>query len=210
MASGNAPPCRAASVKISEPQSVCRKLSWLQPRHRAAPLDDQIDRLRGQRSLLDRLPAIDGAEDGTLLMSARSSPQRLDGRPDEKHPPRLVRNTGLGPAELDRHAQQGRRLRILGIERHGTAGSSLTCSTRSLATSLRGLPPEAKARSRIARSRLSTRRSGPTGRKQPVEHVAGDGPLALTLPRPREDWARGTVPPALPSGAAYPSSPTGV
>jgi hypothetical protein len=58
-------------------------------------------------------------------------------------------------------------------------GSFLTCSIRSRATSLRRRPPDANAKRRIARSRVSAERSV-AGCDQPIEDI----PLALALARP--------------------------
>ena len=49
--------------QVSGPQSVRGKRLRLQPGHGAAPLDDQIDRLRRERLFLNRFPAIHRPED---------------------------------------------------------------------------------------------------------------------------------------------------
>src|ERR1700738_281672 len=70
--------------QIPGSQPMRGKLPRLQARERTAPLYDQIDRLRRQRPLLHRLPAVDGAEDRTLadVGALQPFPQRLDRRPD--------------------------------------------------------------------------------------------------------------------------------
>ena len=69
-------PLRAASVRVSGAQSVRGKRLRLQPCHGAAPLHDQIDRLRRERlssaTPSDRSPR----KIGPFLMSARSSRSR--------------------------------------------------------------------------------------------------------------------------------------
>lgn len=59
--------------QITRAQPVRAEFPRIQTRHRAAPLNDQIDRLRGDRPLFKRAPAVDGAKIGPLAMSARSS-----------------------------------------------------------------------------------------------------------------------------------------
>src|ERR1700738_218513 len=78
--------------QIAGSQAVGGKLLRLQSGQRAAPLDDQVDRLRSERPLLHRFPTVDGAEDRPLADVGPLEPtaQRLDRRPDQKHPPRLI------------------------------------------------------------------------------------------------------------------------
>jgi hypothetical protein len=104
------PPCRAASVRCPARSPCAENASRLQAGHGAAPLDDQIDRLRRERLLLHRLSTVDRPKDGSLLDVGPLQPfaQRLDRRPDQKHPALLVGVADLGPAELDCEAQQGR------------------------------------------------------------------------------------------------------
>ena len=52
--------------QISGAQSVCGKPPPAPARHVAAPLDDQIDRLRRERLFLHRLPTVDRPEDRPL------------------------------------------------------------------------------------------------------------------------------------------------
>ena len=81
--------------------------------------------------------------------------QRRDLQPGQQHPPRVVRNSRL-PTAIATHGN----VSDFGSRRSkGTDGLSLSCSTRSRATSPRRRPSEAKANSRMARARVSARRS---------------------------------------------------
>ena len=160
------------------------KLLRLQPGQRAAPLHDQIDRLRRQRPLLHRLPTVDGTEDRPLADVGPFEPfaQSFDRRSHQKHPARLVRHASLGPAELDRQARQCRRLRILGIEQDRRfVAELLDPQPRHLAAPASAGGEREQQDGKIAGIGQPV---GPAGSEQTVEDVAGDRPLALALPRP--------------------------
>jgi hypothetical protein len=89
--------------QISSRESMRGKRLRLQPGHGAAPLDDQIDRLRRERPFPHRFPAVDRPEDRPLRDGGPLQPfaQRLDRRADQKHhPPRRPRRAWSGQAEL--------------------------------------------------------------------------------------------------------------
>ena len=79
----------------------------------------------------------------------------------------------------------GRRGELGSSGSRATGASSLSCSTRRRAISLRRRPPEPKATSSSAASRQSASRFGAAGREEPIEDVAGDGAPALAAARPR-------------------------
>ena len=145
--------------QISGTQSVRGKRLRLRPGHSAAPLDDQIDRLRRERLFLHRLPTVDRPEDWPLLdvgpaPAIRAAP-RPEGRPEAPCPPRRRRRSWSGRVGL-----RGMARSVSRVARIGRAGGSfLSCSTLSRAISLRRRPPDAKAKRRIARSRESAKRS---------------------------------------------------
>jgi hypothetical protein len=158
MAWGRETPCRAASVRYPARSPCAENASGSRPAT-AQPLDDQIDRLRRERLLFHRFPAVDRPEDRPLrdVGPFQAFAQRLDRRADQKRPALLV-----GVAVLVRPSSFARHGSVDDLGSRGSSracGSSLNCSTRSRATSLRRRPPEANARSRIARSRVSAKRS---------------------------------------------------
>jgi hypothetical protein len=139
--------------EVSGPQSVRGKRLRLQPCDGAAPLDGQIDRLRRERLLFPASQRSIARKIGPFVMSARSIHSRSaptggptrSPLPSSSASPVLVR-----PSWIARHCNAG-DFGSCGSSRAG--GSSLNCSTRSRATSLRRRPPDANAKSRIARSR---------------------------------------------------------
>lgn len=97
---------------------------------------------------------------GLFVMSIRSShsfAQRLDRRADKTHPARLVSVAGLGPAKLNCEAWRQPAV----SHRPDRATPAHPLAARRTAAPLRcaGAPPDANAKRRIARSRVSARRS---------------------------------------------------
>ena len=86
-------------------------------------------------------------------MSARSSHLRPEGRPEAPYPASVVL---VRPSWIARRGNVG-DLALRGSSNSG--GASISCSTRSRATSLRRRPPDANAKRRMARSRVLARRS---------------------------------------------------
>lgn len=164
-------------------QAVGGKFPRIEARHGAAPLHNQVDRLRRQRPLLHRLPAIDGAEDRPPADVRPLQPfaQRLDRRPDQQHPSRLIRLAGLGAAELNGHARQRLGFWVLRIKRDlRFVAELLDPQPRHLAA-----PASAGGEGEQQDGKIAGigQPVGPAGSEQTVQDVAGERPLALALPR---------------------------
>ena len=134
------------------PQTMRRKRLRVQPAT-AQRRFDQIDRLRRERLFLHRFPAVDRPEDRPLRDVGPLQPfvkRPTGGSTRSTLPSSSASAVLVRPSWIARHGNAG-DFGSCGSTRAG--GSSLNCSTRSRATSLRRVPPDANAKRRIARSR---------------------------------------------------------
>ncbi len=138
--------------QIPGPQSVCRHPMRIETGEGGALLDDEVDGLRCQRLAADVAPLVDRPEQRAGGDGGGGQPgaERSDRLADDPGI-RAVRGIGrLGPAEAERRGWQR-----ADSSPEGRSASKRTSSTRSAATSERRRPPEPKASSRMARSRMS-------------------------------------------------------